>query len=812
MKSVMQDPVWVCWRYVNERKVPYTPGKETPARSNDPKTWRSYEEAVEASTLYNGTGFMFCEGLGGIDIDGHVSSRLTKAIRVLFGKTYQERSPSGKGLHILFKVDLSKLPGEYRGDKFQLDERFYIKNPHNGLEAYVGGFTNRFFTYTGDVVSSSHSIVDCTAEFLTFLKRYMLRSIFVKTLIKKRKEFLAAELEIKPVPEKRLSSSDIALYLKWARVKGGDAFTALYDKGDISRYGNDDSSADLALCCMLAYYLQGDAVAVDTAFRHSALYRDKWERGDYRDSTISRGIEQCKGVFYTRPGRPSKSIQSSGKESEVKNVTVPSKAEHLDNIENVMMKSTHFSLVHLEQAMAELKINVRLDDILHDVDIVGVPNRYFRADVNLTTVMNFLFDYIRAAHSYKYVTRASVTSYLKEAALKNRFNPVLDYLAQFKWDGQDHLQKVYDALGVKDDLSKTLIKKWFWQGHALLRNDGTISPAGILVFQGPQGIGKTTFFSKAALQARWFGQGSIISGVDKDLVRRTVSHFISELGELSGTLSRTDRNLLKIFVDRTKDTYRLPYDSTDTVHARRTNLCATVNENVFLVDPTGNRRFWTICLKSINKALINSIDFTQVWLQVWEQYAKDDLLGFRLTEEELSAVNNVNTQYEKSLEGEDEVRDIFSSDEVEYKYATVSVFKEAWPILHKYTARQLGMILDRLQIKQNIKTVKEGYRKYKTGRYRALPLPIYKSEGRGQRNDWSHLPSCPIDEIVRFGTEEQGNISTPEPKSPPQKSKKSLRHKGKLLVFKRQDLQSTLPETSAQTHKLKGGAVPKAPD
>ena len=785
MKSVMKDPVWVCWRYVNKRKVPYTPGKETPARSNDPKTWRSYEEAVEASALYNGTGFMFYEGLGGIDIDGHVSSRLTKAIRVLFGRTYQERSPSGKGLHILFKVDLSKLPGEYRGDKFQLDERFYIKNPHNGLEAYVGGFTNRFFTYTGDVVSSSHSIVDCTAEFLTFLKRYMLRSIFVKALIKKRKELLAAELEIKPVPEKRLSSSDIALYLKWARVKGGDAFTALYDKGDISRYGNDDSSADLALCCMLAYYLQGDAVAVDTAFRHSALYRDKWEREDYRDSTISRGIEQCKGVFYTRPGRPSKSIQSSGKESEVKNVTVPSKAEHLDNIENVMMKSTHFSLVHLEQAMAELKINVRLDDILHDVDIVGVPNRYFRADVNLTTVMNFLFDYIRAAHSYKYVTRASVTSYLKEAALKNRFNPVLDYLAQFKWDGQDHLQKVYDALGIKDNLSKTLIKKWFWQGHALLRNDGTISPAGILVFQGPQGIGKTTFFSKAALQARWFGQGSIISGVDKDLVRRTVSHFISELGELSGTLSRTDRNLLKIFVDRTKDTYRLPYDSTDTVHARRTNLCATVNENVFLVDPTGNRRFWTICLKSINKALINSIDFTQVWLQVWEQYAKDDLLGFRLTEEELSAVNNVNTQYEKSLEGEDEVRDIFSSDEVEYKYATVAVFKEAWPILRKYTARQLGMILDRLQIKQNIKTVKEGYRKYKTGRYRALPLPIYKSEGRGQRNDWSHLPSCPLDEIVRFGTEEQGNTLTPpELNLQPQRLKKSLRYKGKTIVYK----------------------------
>lgn len=783
MKSIKNVRVWVNWKLLSTGKVPYTPGTTSRASAADPPTWRTYEAACDSVKKFkmNGIGFVLPAGVACIDIDSDVDSTIAQEVKRLFQFTYQEVSPSGKGFHIVFKVDLDQLKRFFFIKK---KEAYYMKNPHNGLEAYVGGYTSRFITYTGHRVGQCTRVKDCTVEFLTFLNTYMTKHLYARSPLSvktKRVDSQDSQGDLSCSPKTVLSVTDIDTYLKWARKgKRGPEFSLLYDNLSTGNKSVDD----LTLCRMLAFYLQGDEAAIDIAFRRSARYREKWEREDYRTETIRKAVEHCNGVFYKRPGRPSK-VSCAEEDSSNK-----IKVEYSDEDERAMAKSNHLTLLHLEDMLTTRGVKVKYNEVLHDIDVEGVfstgtlRGRVLTSE-DVNSIIEFLFDLARAVYNYKQVTRAGIRSYLRELALKNRYNPILEHFNQSRWDGQDHLQKVYDALGVKDDLQKILILKWFWQGHALLRNDGTISPAGILVFQGPQGIGKTTFFSKAALQARWFGQGSIVSGVDKDLIRRTVSHFISELGELSGTLSRTDRNLLKIFVDRTKDTYRLPYDSTDTVHARRTNLCATVNENVFLVDPTGNRRFWTICLKSINKALINSIDFTQVWLQVWEQYAKDDLLGFRLTEEELSAVNNVNTQYEKSLEGEDEVRDIFSSDEVEYKYATVSVFKEAWPILHKYTARQLGMILDRLQIKQNIKTVKEGYRKYKTGRYRALPLPIYKSEGRGQRNDWSHLPSCPIDEIVRFGTEEQNNTLTPpELNLQPQRLKKSLRYKGKTIVYK----------------------------
>ena len=33
-------------------------------------------------------------------------------------------------------------------------------------------------------------------------------------------------------------------------------------------------------------------------FRSSALYRDKWERDDYRIATIDAGIATCNGIFH----------------------------------------------------------------------------------------------------------------------------------------------------------------------------------------------------------------------------------------------------------------------------------------------------------------------------------------------------------------------------------------------------------------------------------------------------------------------------------------------------------------------------------
>src|SRR5215207_391143 len=74
-------------------------------------------------------------------------------------------------------------------------------------------------------------------------------------------------------------------------ARNAQKFEALYDKGDISAYGDDHSRADQALVCMMTFYTQ-DPDQLDRLFRRSALYRpEKWgQRSDYRMRTIRKAL------------------------------------------------------------------------------------------------------------------------------------------------------------------------------------------------------------------------------------------------------------------------------------------------------------------------------------------------------------------------------------------------------------------------------------------------------------------------------------------------------------------------------------------
>lgn len=74
----------------------------------------------------------------------------------------------------------------------------------------------------------------------------------------------------------------------------------------LALYGFDHSSADYALCNHLAFWTGRDCERVDRLFRRSALYRDKWERSDYRTDTVIKAVSACQSV-YNRPAAPAPS-------------------------------------------------------------------------------------------------------------------------------------------------------------------------------------------------------------------------------------------------------------------------------------------------------------------------------------------------------------------------------------------------------------------------------------------------------------------------------------------------------------------------
>ena len=171
--ELQKNAEWCVWkreiRGGKPTKVPYNPNTGERAESNNPETFGSFALADECYMTedYDGVGIRVSKGFSAVDIDhcvenGVVSDFAMSIIDTL--RSYTEYSPSKTGVRIIFKT----TPG-YQYDS----EKYYLKNPYNGMEIYVCGATNRFVTITGNTVYD-YPVREVTAEILKpILDQYM---------------------------------------------------------------------------------------------------------------------------------------------------------------------------------------------------------------------------------------------------------------------------------------------------------------------------------------------------------------------------------------------------------------------------------------------------------------------------------------------------------------------------------------------------------------------------------------------------------------------------------------------------------------
>lgn len=289
-----KTPMFCLWRKELDdkdrpTKVPYRPlSPHKKASVNKETDFTTFDGALSALKNlgeygFGGIGIRVCEGIAGIDIDhciddqGNLSDMAADIVETM--DAYTEKSPSGKGIRIIFRV----------AKGFSYDrENFYIKHPSNGLEVYVAGMTLRYLTITGDVIRR-HDLVERTEQVAGILPKYMV----IPT--QPRKATTTAGPQVTPS-----NLSDIDLIQKIRGSKQGQKFDALFRGEQVT--GKSQSEADEALCAILAFWTQGDAEQIDRIFRMSGLYREKWNRKDYMKRTIDRAIALCGGNFYN-PGR-----------------------------------------------------------------------------------------------------------------------------------------------------------------------------------------------------------------------------------------------------------------------------------------------------------------------------------------------------------------------------------------------------------------------------------------------------------------------------------------------------------------------------
>jgi len=311
MQELKRMKIWLCWIRKRTKdgkwtKVPIAAsGGETGTDEVHRDTWVMYDEAVQSARerKYNGVGFVVPEGFFMLDVDHKdLDDPLVQQLLDRFD-TYAETSVSGHGLHIIGRCDLSRIPTYIdKEGKRKLNREFYQKNTKVGIELYIGGVTNRYSTYSGKEVCRK-PVQGCTDAVLMTLEQDMRRA--VKEPVQKPKAEKKTETAKKTgmTPEKAedLDNQAFDVIASLRRQKNGEKFIRLFDQGDLSGYGSQ-SEADLALCSLIAYRAGDNPELIDAVFRSSQLYRDKWEREDYRTETIRKAVQLCGGQFHPAEG------------------------------------------------------------------------------------------------------------------------------------------------------------------------------------------------------------------------------------------------------------------------------------------------------------------------------------------------------------------------------------------------------------------------------------------------------------------------------------------------------------------------------
>ena len=150
----------------------------------------------------------------------------------------------------------------------------------------------------------------------------------------------------------------------------------------------------------------------------------------------------------------------------------------------------------------------------------------------------------------------------------------------------------------------------------------------VLVLQGDQGIGKSLFCKWLAGFGFYVELGTVHGGdlTSKDVLLKIGGKIIAELGELS-VMGRTGIEAVKAFISTAEDEYRPPYARTTKKVPRTISIIGTTNQDEYLIDATGNRRFFPLVILKIDFALFNKPELQKELLGFYYKWGIEYVTG-----------------------------------------------------------------------------------------------------------------------------------------------------------------------------------------
>jgi putative DNA primase/helicase len=351
--------------------------------------------------------------------------------------------------------------------------------------------------------------------------------------------------------------------------------------------------------------------------------------------------------------------------------------EHLDMDDRGNYRRTLENIITILENDPKLKGRI-VHNAFTDKDLVigQLPWRKVQRDTRYFTDIDIIGTCHYLEKVYGIDHKAKTTDALEAVLYRHRYHPVRDYLQGLEWDGQLRIERLLvDYLGAEDHpYVHAATRKTLVAAVARIMNPG-VKFDYVLTLVGCQGAGKSTILRK--LGREWYCENlTTVQGKDASEQLRGV--WIMEMGELAG-LKKAEVEIIKNFISRQEDSYRPAYGIKKETYPRQCVFIGTTNNNDFLRDPTGNRRFWPVALdgasaiydvhRDLDQAVVD-----QLWAEAVTLYDSGEALYL---DEELEA-------YARQVQEEHSERD--ARFEVVQKYLEMPL-PENWEDLGIYERR-----------------------------------------------------------------------------------------------------------------------------
>ena len=211
---------------------------------------------------------------------------------------------------------------------------------------------------------------------------------------------------------------------------------------------------------------------------------------------------------------------------------------------------------------------------------------------------------------------------------KNKFHPIRDYILAQKWDGIPRIDTLLiDYFGAEDNAyTRASIRKMLCAAVARVFEPG-IKFDTALILVGEQGTYKSTFVKKLGMD--WFSD-TFTTVQGKESFEQIQGAWLVEIAELSG-LKKAEVETIKHYISKREDSFRPAYGRTVETYKRQCVFFGTTNNKDFLRDPTGNRRFMPIDVRTeyIKKSVVDDLtdeEVSQIWAEAYVLYKSGEPL------------------------------------------------------------------------------------------------------------------------------------------------------------------------------------------